>query len=135
VGSDNLKKELDLIAIVDALRKVDTITDFLFNKHQITLLENVPINHINWKDPIHSSYPKDANSKNENITISDELEDMINSYSFEPDDPTTKKLLNKIFGNSGILMSEDIWNRPLDISLYNQTLKSSMSAKEPQMKD
>ena len=96
-GSEKLNKELDLIAIVDAMRKVHILSDLLMDRHQNFLAENLPINHIDPKEEMDLKYPKGKEAI-EDERIEEKIEDMWESPGFDHEHTRVKELLFRICG-------------------------------------
>jgi len=94
-GTEKLNKELDLIAIVDAMRKVHILSNLLLDKHQNFLANNLPINHIDPKEEMDLAYPK-GKEDIEDDRIEEKIEDMWESPGFDHEHMRVKELLYQI---------------------------------------
>mmetsp|Transcript_4867 Transcript_4867/g.4108 ORF Transcript_4867/g.4108 Transcript_4867/m.4108 type:complete len:114 (+) Transcript_4867:791-1132(+) len=100
-------KELDLVTIVDAVRKVNVLTELLLNEKQKILVDNQPLNHISGQIYSYPNYPKDYLKISQIKNLGKELEKLSGGNKLNMKDPTTKKLIDLILGSEENLESLD----------------------------
>mmetsp|Transcript_3389 Transcript_3389/g.2840 ORF Transcript_3389/g.2840 Transcript_3389/m.2840 type:complete len:93 (+) Transcript_3389:1426-1704(+) len=89
-------KELDLVTIVDAVRKVNVLSELILNEKQKILAEYQPLNYTTGDICSYPNYPKDHVLISKMIDSGKEIDLLDKCKMLNMNDPTTKKLVDLI---------------------------------------
>jgi len=101
-GDEKLTKEIDLVNLIDSIRKVNVLTSILLTEDQRVLLEGQPINQISEDKSEYLSYPKTWEDKLTNDKLIEGFERMKNSIEFKISNNLTQNLIWQILGETNL---------------------------------
>mmetsp|Transcript_32349 Transcript_32349/g.28642 ORF Transcript_32349/g.28642 Transcript_32349/m.28642 type:complete len:321 (+) Transcript_32349:909-1871(+) len=123
LGSDKLVKELDLISIIEALRKVNMMADIMFDQNQKILTQNQSVNFINREEEKDLQNPKDEYLILKNEELEEKLNLMKNNLDFNLGDSTNNLLINNILEDNYIKNCQNLQAVDVDVGIYKNVFK------------
>jgi hypothetical protein len=91
-----IQKELDIISILDSLRKANALSMLILDKHQRVLADHQTINCTNGDNVSHSQYPLTKDTIMTVDQLKSSLEEMEASASFNPSEEINRQLIDGI---------------------------------------
>jgi hypothetical protein len=95
-GADKIGKELDIISILDSVRKANALSMLLLSKHQRILADHQTINYTNDDNGTNGEYPRTVDKIMTVDQLKSSLDEMERFSSFDPSAEYSRKLIDKI---------------------------------------
>ena len=93
-----MEEEIDIISIIDSMRKTRVLTELMFDKQQKFLAENQQINLIFNENSVFSEYPRGWKPPKNKEDLCIDLQKLNYDNLFDYENKITKELANQILG-------------------------------------